>query len=69
MQPLFTDPSKINALTAGTTPRTSAPTAAEMVTDTTAAAAGATAPVTQWGTSSMVAGAIPGQVVGFSLPN
>jgi len=68
VQPLFTD---INALEAANTPRTgnTPPTAAEMVTDTTAAASGVAAPVGQWGTKSMVTGAIPGQVVGFKLPD
>jgi len=68
VQPLFTD---INALEAANTPRTgnTPPTAAEMVTDTTAAASGVAAPDGQWGTKSMVTGAIPGQVVGFKLPD
>ena len=70
MQPnnLWFTSSNIVALTAATTPRTSAPTAAEIRTDTTAAAANAAAPAGQW-TNSMVTDAIPGQVVGFKLPN
>ena len=67
-QPNFTAASNIKALTAATTPRTGAPTAAEIRTDTTAAAANAAAPAGQW-TNSMVTDAIPGQVVGFTLPN
>ena len=56
------------ALTAATTPRTGAPTAAEIRTDTTAAVGNAAAPAGQW-TNSMVTDAIPGQVVGFTLPD
>lgn len=68
MQPNFTAASNIKGLTAASAPRTAAPTAAEIKSDGTAAAAGATAPTTQWG-NSVVTDAIPGQVVGFTLPD
>ena len=71
VQPNFTAASNIKALTAPVSPaaaRTAAPTAAEIKTDATAAVAPASAPTTQWG-NSLVTGAIPGQVVGFTLPD
>jgi len=64
VQPLFTD---IIALKAANTPRTSEPSPAEIRADTDADAD--PTPDGQWGTKSMVTGAIPGQVVGFKLPD
>ena len=67
MQPNFTAASNIKALTAPTNRHIAAPgNTAWLTSDITV---GGTVKESYWGTNGKVTGAIPGQVVGFTLPD